>query len=260
MNDLNANHGVNLAWFRFYEELNDFLPSARKKKLFPYSFTGNPSVKDAIEALGIPHVEVDMILVNSNSVGFGYRLQSNDYVSVYPVFESLDISNLARLRDKPLRNLKFAADVHLGKLVKLTRLCGFDTYYRKDIIDKDLITLALYEARIILTRDKGLLKNKQVTHGYWIRSQNPDKQLTEIINRFDLKDQINLFTRCMECNGILSGVPKEDILDRLLPKTRQYYHDFKICGDCRRIYWEGSHYDRMRRHLEELSLYDVHNK
>ena len=247
---------MNMAFFRFYEELNDFLPSDKKKKLFSYSFTGNPSIKDAIEALGIPHVEVDMILVNSNSVGFGYRLQSHDYVSVYPVFESLDISNMTRLRDKPLRILKFIADVHLGKLVKLIRLCGFDTYYRKDINDKDIITLALSEARIILTRDKGLLKNKQVTHGYWIRSQNPDEQLTEIINRFDLKDQMNLFTRCMECNGILSVVPKEDILDRLLPETRKYFHDFKICNDCKRIYWEGSHYDRMKRRLKWLSLDD----
>lgn len=260
MKDLNDNKAKNTAFFRFYEELNDFLPSAKKKKMFSYKFTGNPSIKDAIEAVGVPHVEVDMILVNSKSVGFEYKLQSNDYISVYPVFECLDISNMTLLRDKPLRNLKFIADVHLGKLVKLIRLCGFDTHYRKDINDKDIITLALSEARIILTRDKGLLKNKQVTHGYWVRSQNPDKQLTEIINRFDLKDQMNLFTRCMECNGILSGVPKEDILDRLLPETRKYYHDFKICHDCKRIYWEGSHYDRMRIHLEELSLDDVHNK
>ena len=241
---------MNLAWFRFYEELNEFLPSVKRKQLFSYSFNGNPSVKDAIEALGVPHVEVDLILVNSLSVDFSYKLRNEDSVSVYPVFESFDITPLTHLRGKPLRDLKFINDVHLGKLAKYLRLCGFDTCYRTDYNDQEIISLASSDKRIILTHDVELLKNKQVTHGYWIRSQHLNEQLKEVFLRFDLKNQIRPFNRCMECNGLLTNVSKKDIQDRLLPKTLEYYHKFKKCSDCDRIYWEGSHYERMKKYID----------
>ena len=243
---------MNLAWFRFYEELNDFLPSGKRKKFFPYSFKGNPSVKDVIEAIGAPHVEFDLILVNSFSVDFSYKLQNRDAVSVYPVFESFDITSVTHLRGKPLRDLKFISDVHLGKLSKYLRLCGFDTYYHVCCNDQEIINLAVSNKRIILTRDRELLKNKQVTHGYWIRSQHLDEQLEEVFLRFDLKNQILLFSRCMECNGILTDVSKENILYRLLPRTRQYYQKFKKCPDCDRIYWDGPHYERMKGYIENI--------
>jgi len=243
---------MNLAYFRFYEELNDFLPLVKRKKLFPYSFSGNPSIKDAIEALGIPHVEVDLILVNSHSVNFSYKLQNADSVSIYPIFESFDITSVTHLREKHLRDLKFILDVHLGKLTKYLRLCGFDSYYQTDCDDQEIISLALSNKRIILTRDIGLLKNKQVTHGYWIRTQHLDEQLKEVFLQFDLKSQIHLFTLCMECNGVLADVPKRDILYRLLPETRQNYQKFKKCPDCDRIYWEGSHYERMKENIESI--------
>ncbi len=244
---------MNLAYFRFYEELNEFLPSGKRKKFFPYSFSGNPSVKDAIEALGVPHVEVDLILVNSLSVDFSYKLQNADSVSVYPIFESFDITSVTHLRGKPLRDfLKFILDVHLGKLTKYLRLCGFDTYYQTGCSDQEIISLAVSNKRVILTRDIELLKNKHVIHGYWIRSQHLDEQLKEVCLRFDLKNQIRLFTRCMECNGILADVSKKDILYRLLPKTRQYYQKFKKCPDCDRIYWDGSHYERMKEYIDSI--------
>jgi uncharacterized protein with PIN domain len=245
---------MSLAYFRFYEELNDFLPPEKRKRLFLYSFNGNPSVKDAVEALGIPHVEVDLILVNSLSVDFSYKLKNEDKVSVYPVFESFNIASVTHLREKPLRVLKFVSDVHLGKLTKYLRLCGFDTYYRTDFNDQEIINLAFTDKRVILARDKGLLKNKKVTYGYWIRSQNPWEQIKEIFIRFDLKKQITLFTRCMECNGLLKDIAKEEILNRLLPKTQLYYHEFKICSDCERIYWNGSHYESMKRYINTLLL------
>ena len=243
---------MNLAYFRFYEELNEFLSLEKRKKFFPYSFSGNPYVKDAIEALGVPHVEVDLILVNSLSVDFSYKLQNADSVSVYPMFESIDINSVTHLRENPLRDLKFILDVHLGKLTKYLRLCGFDTYYQTGCNDQEIISLAVSNKRIILTRDIELLKNKQVTHGYWIRSQHLDEQLEEIFLRFDLKNQISLFTRCMECNGILADVSKKDILYRLLPRTRQYYQKFKKCPDCNRIYWDGSHYKRMKEYIDSI--------
>jgi uncharacterized protein len=245
---------MSLAYFRFYEELNDFLPARKRKKLFPYEFRGNPSVKDAIEAIGVPHVEVDLIIVNGLSIDFSYKIKDSDTVSVYPVFESLDIASVTHLREKPLRDLKFISDIHLGKLTKYLRLCGFDTYYHTDLSDQEIINLAISEKRIILTRDKELLKNKKITHGYWVRSGNTHEQIKDIIQRFDLKKSITLFTRCLDCNGLLNDVTKKEIIDRLLPKTRQYYRKFKKCHNCDRIYWNGSHYHCMKRQIKILML------
>lgn len=221
-------------------------------KLFEYSFNGTPSVKDAIEALGVPHVEVDLILVNSISVDFLKKLRDGDMISVYPVFETFDITSLVHLRAKPLRHTKFILDVHLGKLAKYLRLCGFDTLYRRDLNDPDIIELSTSEERIILTRDIELLKNKKVTHGYWIRSQHLNEQLKEVFFKFDLVNQISSFTRCLECNGLLIDVSKEEILNRLLPETRKFFVNFRKCFDCNRIYWEGSHYERMKKYIENL--------
>jgi len=245
---------MSTAYFRFYEELNDFLPQEKRKKLFLYEFNGTPSIKDAVEAIGVPHVEVDLILVNSQSVDFAYKLKNADSVSIYPVFESFDIASVTHLREKPLRDLKFVSDVHLGKLTKYLRLFGFDTYYHTDLNDEEIIDLAISDKRVILTRDKGLLKNKKVTHGYYIRSRYPRYQLKEVFLRFDLKNLIASFTRCMECNGLLREVTKKEILDRLLPKTRQYYRKFKMCNGCNRIYWNGSHWQNMKRDIKTLML------
>jgi len=240
------------AWLRFYEELNDFLPSNKRRVLLPYSFTGRQSVKDAIEAFGVPHVEVDLILVNGKSVDFSYLIKDGDRISVYPVFESIDISKVTGLRDKPLREIKFVLDVHLGKLARYLRLCGFDTLYETDYTDDEIIIISSLQKRIILTRDKKLLKNKKVTHGIWIRSQYPDSQLKEVFDRLDLKNLAKPFTRCMECNAELVDVPKEQILDRIPPRTREFYDVFRMCPACDHIYWEGSHFERMK---EFISLF-----
>ncbi|MGB8491498.1 MAG: Mut7-C RNAse domain-containing protein [Bacteroidales bacterium] len=240
------------AWFRFYEELNDFLPAAKRKTDFPYRFSGTPSVKDAIEAIGIPHGEVDMIIVNGNQAGFTFRLSNNDHVSVYPVFESLDISGTP-LRAKPLRKTMFVLDVHLGRLAKYLRLCGFDTLFEAGLTDPDIIEVSVREKRIILTRDRGLLKNKKVTHGYWIRSSMPRGQLTEVLERFDLKNNLNPFTRCLECNGELIPVTKEKVAGRLMPQTRELFNDFRICTVCGKVYWEGSHYESMRKFIRKIT-------
>jgi uncharacterized protein with PIN domain len=192
--------------------------------------------------------------VNSQPVGFSYILKNEDSVSVFPVFESIDISSVSQLKERPLRNLKFIADVHLGKLTKYLRLCGLDTYYSTDIYDKEIIDKSVSENRTILTRDKQMLKNKKVTHGYWIRSQQPRIQLKEVFQRFDIKNARALFTRCLKCNGTVKEVEKKEILDRLLPMTRRYYRKFKMCNDCKRIYWNGSHYRNMKREIKTIFL------
>ena len=234
------------AQFRFYEELNDFLPRERKKTWFTYAFEGRPAIKDTVEALGVPHTEIDLILVNGESVDFSYHLQDGDRVSVYPVFESLDISGVTRLRAKPLRKPKFILDVHLGKLARYMRMLGFDTLYDNSYRDEEIVRLASAQKRAILTRDVGILKNGAVTHGYWIRSKKPLKQVAEVLERFDLYSSIRPFYRCMVCNGEIEKIDRESIGDKIPAETGKYYDEFYQCRDCRRIYWKGYHYEKMK--------------
>lgn len=230
---------------RFYQELNDFLPVPKRKKTFQHTFNGNMTIKDVIESLGVPHTEIDMILVNGDSVDFGHKPCNSDYVSVYPVFESLDISNVTRLRPEALRNPIFILDVHLGKLAKYLRMLGFDTLYRNDFGDNEIIGISVREKRIILTRDIGILKNSRVTHGYWIRSQQPGEQVAEVIRRFDLSKLIKPLNRCIECNGKIREVEKTEIIGQLKPKTIRYFDEFYRCTNCGKVYWEGSHFSKM---------------
>ena len=224
---------VKQAIFRFYEELNDFLPENKKKVEFLHQFAGNPSVKDIIESIGVPHVEIDLILVNGISVDFKYLLKDNDRVSVDPVFETIGITSVNHLRDKPLRETKFVLDVHLGKLAKFLRMLGFDTLYRNDNDDTEIIRISLAEHRIILTRDIGLLKIKSVTHAYFVRSQHPKEQIREILNHFDLYQSIDPFNRCIKCNGQLETVEKEKIIQQLEPLTIKYFNSFYRCNNCK---------------------------
>ncbi len=239
--------------FRFYEELNDFLPGNRRKAEFSYEYSGNPSVKDAIESLGVPHSEVDLILVNAEPVDFTYKVRSGDRISVYPVFESFDIKDVQHLRAVPLRTPKFILDVHLGRLAKYMRLCGFDTSYERDLTDREIVNISVSQKRIILTRDKGLLKTREVTHGHWMRKTRPVEQLEEVIRNFELKNFMKPFSRCLECNGVLVEVSKDEIDSKLPERTREYYTEFRRCPGCGRIYWEGSHYERMKKFLENVS-------
>ena len=237
---------------RFYEELNDFLERNRRKTVFEHIFKDNPSIKDIIESIGVPHPEIDLILVDGQSVGFDYHPAGGEHVSVYPVFEGLDISPLVRLRPKPLRNPRFVVDVNLGKLARWLRLCGFDTIYRNDLADQEIVRLSEQDRRIILTRDQQLLKIRTVTHGYWVRETIPEKQLHEIIMRMDLFALFHPFSRCLDCNGLIVQVPKPDIDDRLQNKTRRYFTEFYTCQKCHKIYWRGSHYQRMLDKLQNL--------
>lgn len=241
---------INIAIFRFYEELNDFLPTKKKNKEFLYQFNGNPSIKEAIETLGVPHPEIDLILVNGISVGFDYHLQHEDRIFVYPVFESLDISAVTLLKKKPLRLIAFILDVHLGTLAKLLRMLGFDTLYKNNFKDIEIINMSLRENRIILTRDRGILKNKTVTYGYWLRSVKPIEQSREIINRFDLVPQIKPFQRCISCNGMIRRIEKKSVMPQLSIKTACDYNEFYKCMNCSKIYWKGSHYNRMKAQID----------
>jgi uncharacterized protein len=243
---------TSVAQFRFYAELNDFVSPHSRQRDFPYRFLVSPSVKDVIEALGVPHTEVDLILANGEPVDFGYRLAAGDRISVYPVFEALDISATNRLRPEPLRQVRFIADTHLGTLAHYLRLLGFDTRYDNDCSDDVLARLSVTEGRMLLTRDRGLLKRRAVTHGHFIRHDDPRDQVVDVARRLDLADRFRPFTRCMACNGVLEAVDKAAVVDRLEPRIRRDHDEFRRCPDCGRVYWQGSHHTRLVALVEDV--------
>ncbi len=240
------------AVFRFYGELNDFLPPKHRQCDIEYNFQNTPAIKDAIEALGVPHTEVDLIVVNGQSVGFSYRLCDGDRVAVYPVFESLDISPIVQLREKPLRRIAFIADVHLGKLARLLRLLGFDTLHSNSYEDSELAAIAAAEGRIVLTRDRELLKHNAVTHGYWLRSTHPIEQAREVVRRFNLESLIDPFRRCLVCNGLLEPIAKGEILSQIPPRIAVEHDEFFRCTSCQKLYWRGTHYPKLERHIAAI--------
>jgi uncharacterized protein with PIN domain len=205
-----------------------------------------------VESLGVPHTEIDVILVNGASVDFSHRLYNCDDVAVYPVFESLDVTNVTRLRPAPLRTVTFICDVHLGRLARALRILGFYTLYRNDYTDHEIVAIASSDHRMVLTRDRGLLKHSAVTHGYCVRSTVWREQAREIIERFDLQKVSVPFSRCALCNGIIARVEKNEILGLLEDQTKKCYEAFSQCGSCRKIYWEGSHFVKLRELVKEL--------
>ena len=241
---------------RFYEELNDFLPEEKRKKRFAHQFIDRTTVKDLIESLGVPHTEIDLILVNSNSVNFKYLINDGDDISVYPVFESFNITELQHLRPRPLRKPKFVADVHLGRLTKYLRMMGLDVLYKNDFKDDEIVETSLNEKRAILTKDRGILKRNEVAHGYWVRSIKVEEQVKEILNRFDLQKEIKEFSRCIDCNERLKSIEKDAIIDQLPPKVAHSQNEFFRCPSCNKVYWKGTHYQRMLTFIRGLGIED----
>lgn len=241
------------ATYRFYGNLIDLLTLPHEAGLVTRTFDESPGVKDQIEACGVPHTEVDLLLVNGASVGFDHRVVDGDRVSVYPVFWELDVSHLSRVRPEPLPTMRFIADVNLGKLARYLRLLGFDTIADGQWQDPELVEIAASQSRMMLTKDRPLLKRAAVTHGYLVRAVEPMEQLVEVIHRFDVSGDIQPFTRCMECNGVVRSVTKADVDHLLEPLTRRYFDDFRQCPDCERVFWKGSHHRRLAAIVEAVS-------
>lgn len=244
------------ATFRFYEELNDLLPSDRRKREFRSAVAENATVKQAIEALGVPHTEIEVILVNGASVDFSHRIEEGDRVSVYPMFEALDVRPLLRLREQPLRDPRFVADAHLGRLARYLRMLGFDTHFQNALADRALVDLAEAEGRILLTRDRELLMHRQLTHGIYVRGERPREQLCYVVDRLDLGRSVRPFTRCMRCNGQLEVVARESVRPHIPPRVVARHQRFHRCPDCGGIYWQGSHWARMQRLIAEIICRD----
>lgn len=234
------------ATFRFYEELNDFLAPERRRREFSVPCARAATAKHMIEALGVPHTEVELILLNGESVGFGALLREGDRVAVYPKFETFDVTPLLRVRQEPLRETRFVADVHLGALAHLLRMLGFDTLYDNGFADDEIARIAATQGRIVLTRDRGLLKRRSITHGCYVHSLRPERQLRELIERLDLARSARPLTLCPRCNAPLHAVAKGEV-EHLLPlPVREAYERFSTCERCGRVFWEGEHWHRLQ--------------
>jgi uncharacterized protein with PIN domain len=234
-----------MASFRFYQELNDFLPRERRGREFATQCARAATTKHMVEALGVPHTEVELVLVNGESSGFDRLIEEGDRISVYPKFEAFDITPLLRVRARPLRRLRFVADAHLGALARFLRMAGFDTLYDNHIHDDEIEALAEAEDRVVLTRDRELLKRRTITHGCYVRALKPERQLRELFDRLDLAASIRPFTLCLHCNAPLRAIDKASVAQQLPPMVRELHDEFHTCDCCGRVYWKGSHWKRM---------------
>ena len=217
------------AVFRIYGPLKDFLPPERRGVAFTIAFLLPASVKDMIEAAGVPHPEVDLILANGAAVDFSYLVRDGDRIAVYPVFCSLDVFSLLRLPPNPGR-LSFVLDTHLGVLAGYLRMLGFDTVYRNACGDQELARISSEQNRILLTRDRGLLKRREVVYGYFVRQTAPRGQLQEVLQRFSLLPLVKPFERCIRCNGLLRSIDKQSVWDRLEERTASCFEKFFSVG------------------------------
>jgi uncharacterized protein with PIN domain len=243
---------MDCAYFHFHDELNFFLPRRRKFTTIMHAFDWRGSIKDMIESLGVPHAEIELIVVNKESVGFSYIVQPSDEIHVYPRYDDVDMAHKVRLRAPMACRPSFILDQHLGRLAAYLRMMGFDTLYRNDYHDEELAQISHSEERILLTRDTGLLKRSLVIYAYYVRATHPQRQLSEVMNRFRLSETVLPFHYCMKCNGLLEQVEKESILERLPDGTAGFYDEFHRCGSCERIYWKGPHYQRMQKLVEQV--------
>jgi len=235
----------------FYNELNKFLPQEKRDTDFEFQFTSRRSVKDLIESFGIPHTEIDVIFVNDTSVDFSYIVQDGDNIKTYPASETLNSETIKHLKPR-FETIKFLVDIHLNKLARYLRLLGLDAICEKNLTSERLIEKALDENRILVTRSRNLLRTKEITLGVLIKEDIPEKQLEEIFHRYDFSPHCNPFTRCMECNTILQPIEKEKIIDRLPPKVKVAYQSFTICTNCDKIYWQGTHIEKLNELIERI--------
>ncbi|MCC2974574.1 Mut7-C ubiquitin/RNAse domain-containing protein [Massilia sp. IC2-476] len=242
------------ASFRFYDGLGDFLPRERRGRTFSTPCARDATAKHMIEALGVPHTEVELLLVNGESAGFDHLLREGDGVAVYPGFARLDVRELQRLRSWPDERPRFVADAHLGGLARLLRMAGYDTLYDNHYHDDEIERLAREQGRVMLTRDRELLKRRSVEFGCYLHALDPAQQLRELFARLRLGGDMRPFTLCLHCNLLLRQVDKAEVRDRLLPRVAELHDDFTTCDHCARVYWKGSHHARMCALLADVEL------
>jgi hypothetical protein len=230
---------------RFYAELNEYLPQELRWITFDRTVSDGSTLWQVLESIQVPSNAIDLVLVNGESESLDYRLREGDRVSVYPVFDSIDVTPITKVENRPLRRLQFVLDAHLGKLAHHLRMLGFDAMYRNDYRRDDLVRIATAENRILLSKSRSLFDTVVIEAGYCVKSSNPREQLTEVLQRFDLWRSVHPFQRCLHCNTVLHTTAKESVADRLPEKVRRFYNDFTVCPLCGKTYWRGTHFEKM---------------
>jgi len=234
---------------RFHGDLPFFLPS--KAATVNRQLSEKTSIKDAIEACGVPHTEVDLILIDGQPVDFSRVIASSADIDVHPI-DSNRVTLFPENRLQVRNIVVFVADGHLGKLVRDLRLLGIDIVYDRDAEDRQLLNISIAEGRALLTRDRRLLMHSVLRDGYYLRSQNPLEQTLEVLRRFDLATSLAPFSRCLRCNAPLEAVEKHTVVERLEPLTKLYYKQFRKCPGCGQIYWPGSHFETLQQRIETI--------
>lgn len=227
-----------MPWYRFHGELNDLLPAALRHHAFRCAGARHASVKHAIEALGVPHTEFGTVLINGGVAEPGRQICDTDFIDAYPA------QYVAAAAGSP--EPRFIADAHLGGLAKRLRLLGFDTLLASDAPDRALAELAGTDQRILLSRDRELLKHRRVAQGRYVRALGTDEQMREIVLHFGLRSRLRPFTRCLECNSALREAVRSEVIERLPPRVAATQQRFTLCPGCDRVYWPGSHWERLR--------------
>jgi len=237
---------------RCYGELGDFLSEQQRQRTLVVVVTGPMTVWEVVQSLGIPHPEVGMLVADGHPIGFDHPVRHGMRLAAYPAFCSLDLGESVPLRPPLGEEVRFALDVHLGRLASRLRLLGFDALYRNDLEDDELARVGAIENRVVLTRDRALLMRRIVVHGRWVRAVRPEDQVVEVVERFALTGSFRPFSRCMRCNGLLRPVPPEAVDGRVPEDVVERTGAFVRCDGCGRIYWEGTHHAALARWVAQM--------
>ncbi|MFW5893551.1 MAG: Mut7-C RNAse domain-containing protein [Verrucomicrobiota bacterium] len=240
------------AQLRIYGELKDFLSSNFLSAEYRVEFPEQRSVKDLIESEGIPHTEVGLILVNGESSGFNAPVGDGERVAVYPHFSNLPAERASAISRPPLPVLRFVADIHLGKLVRRLRLLGYDCAYGPGFEDEQLAERSAREERVLLTRDRGLLMRRIVVHGIFVHSDDVRQQLQQVVEKTGIDPARCSLSRCLECNGRLKRVDREQVRELVPTYTYETTDIFLQCQECGKPYWKGTHWPKLRGFIDEI--------
>lgn len=239
-------------YLKFHNDFQMLLPKIQTGKVVKYALKRRASLKDIIESLGVPHTEVAQILLKNSELGFDFIPVGGEEIKIQPFSDEMSVFSSTLLRPQPIFTLKFMVDINVQKIARNLRIIGLDTTMVPDMRLVEIGKVATSQQRILITRNRELLKCNTVLHGHLLRSENHVIQLEEVVKRYRLKPHIKPFTRCITCNGDLKSISKQAIYDRLEPLTRKYFNSFKMCSDCGKIYWQGSHHDHMRQLVDKV--------
>jgi len=192
------------------------------------------SAKDALEALGIPHCEVGPVTVDGHPANLAHPLGDRAVLDAWPA------------ASHDLADPRFVCDLHLGKLARLLRFCGFDTLWEPAWREPAIARVAMREGRTVLTRNRALLKRRCITTALLVRSDQADAQLAEVLRRFHLAGRVARHGRCPHCNGQLLATARQDVRKPIPPRTAAWRDEYWVCTGCGRLYWDGTHVERLR--------------